>query len=87
MIKPVGFDLQDEYCRVSSSLSIRRNPESSQSSGPLFLHGSMELDLQQVQVDNQIVTEKDYRRTDEGLLISQVPDSCVIRIEVLIKPI
>ena len=80
------FDLQDEYCRVSSTLSIRRNPESSQSSGPLFLHGGMELDLQQVQVDNQIVTEKDYRRTDEGLVINQVPDSCVIRIEVLIKP-
>ena len=80
------FDLQDEFCRVSSTLSIRRNPESSQSSGPLFLHGGMELDLQQVQVDNQIVTEKDYRRTDEGLVINQVPDSCVIRIEVLIKP-
>ena len=80
------FDLQDEYCRVSSTLCIRRNPESSQSSGPLFLHGGMELDLQQVQVDNQIVTEKDYRRTDEGLVINQVPDSCVIRIEVLIKP-
>ena len=80
------FDLQDEYCRVISTLSIRRNPESSQSSGPFFLHGGMELDLQQVQVDNQIVTEKDYRRTDEGLVINQVPDSCVIRIEVLIKP-
>ena len=34
------FDLNDEYCRVSSELSIRRNPSSKSTSAPLILDTS-----------------------------------------------
>ena len=80
------FDLHEQFCRVTSALSIRRNPESQKKSAPLFLHGGIELDLQQLKIDDQIVAEKDYQRTVEGLVINQLPDSCVIEIEVLIRP-
>lgn len=80
------FDLHEKFCRVTSALSIRRNPESQKNSAPLFLHGGIELDLQQLKIDDQIVAEKDYQRTVEGLVINQLPDSCVIEIEVLIRP-
>ena len=80
------FDLHEQFCRVTSALSIRRNPESQKNSAPLFLHGGIELDLQQLKIDDQIVAEKDYQRTVEGLVINQLPDSCVIEIEVLIRP-
>lgn len=80
------FDLNDEFCRVSSSLSIRRNPESQSSSSPLFLHGGAELELQKIEIDSAVISETDYQRTAEGLIIDQVPDHCVINIEVLIKP-
>ena len=80
------FDLHEQFCRVTSALSIRRNPESQKNSAPLFLHGGIELDLQQLKIDDQIVAEKDYQRTVEGLVINQLPDSCIIEIEVLIRP-
>ncbi|MGB2374960.1 MAG: aminopeptidase N [Porticoccaceae bacterium] len=80
------FDLHEQFCRVTSALSIRRNPESQKNSAPLFLHGGIELDLQQLKIDDQIVAENDYQRTVEGLVINQLPDSCVIEIEVLIRP-
>ena len=80
------FDLYDEYCRVSSVLTIRRNPDSQKTSAPLFLHGGLGLDLQQLQIDDQMVAENNYQRTDEGLIINSLPDSCVISIEVNIRP-
>ncbi|MGB2360484.1 MAG: aminopeptidase N, partial [Porticoccaceae bacterium] len=80
------FDLNDEYCRVSSELSIRRNPSSKLTSAPLILHGGTELDLQQIKIDGHSISSSNYKRTDDGLVIDQVPDSAVISIEVLIKP-
>ncbi|MGB0459054.1 MAG: aminopeptidase N [Porticoccaceae bacterium] len=80
------FDLNDEYCRVSSELSIRRNPSSKLTSAPLVLHGGTELDLQQIKIDGHSISSSNYKRTDDGLVIDQVPDSAVISIEVLIKP-
>ena len=63
------FDLNDEFCQVSSSLSIRRNPESQSSSSPLFLHGGAELELQKIEIDSAVISETDYQRTAEGLII------------------
>ena len=80
------FDLNDDYCRVSSELSIRRNPSSKITSAPLFLHGGSELDLQFIKVDGHSIAKSNFRRTEDGLIIDQLPDSCVISIEVHIKP-
>ena len=80
------FDLNDDYCRVNSELSIRRNPDSELTSAPLFLHGGSELNLQQIKIDGHSMAGSDYKRTEDGLIIDQVPDNCVINIEVHIKP-
>ena len=80
------FDLNEEYCCVNSELIIRRNTESASTSAPLFLHGGPELDLQRIQVDGCELTENDYQRTEDGLIIKQIPDTAVVNIEVLIKP-
>ncbi len=80
------FDLNDDYCRVNSELSIRRNPSSKITSAPLFLHGGSELDLQFIKVDGHSIAESNFRRTEDGLIIDQLPDSCVVSIEVHIKP-
>ena len=80
------FDLNDDHCRVNSELSIRRNPNSKITSAPLFLHGGSELDLQFIKVDGHTIAKTNYKRTEEGLMIEQVPDTCVISIEVHIKP-
>jgi aminopeptidase N len=80
------FDLHDQYCRVNSKLSIRRNPDSKMMSKPLFLHGGAELDLQEISIDGQTIADSNYQRTEDGLIINDVPDNCVVSIEVLIKP-
>ena len=60
------FDLHDQYCRVNSQLSIRRNPDSKQISKPLFLHGGAELDLQEISIDGQTIADSSYQRTEDG---------------------
>jgi len=80
------FDLNEQYCRVESTLSIYRNPDSQDKTSSLFLQGGAELDLQRVVVDGQVLTKADYQRTQGGLSIAKVPDRCVVNIEVLIKP-
>jgi aminopeptidase N len=80
------FDLNDQHCRVSSSLAISRNPRSQQAKSALFLHGGPELDLQSINIDGRELTDSEYQRTDDGLVIGQMPDHGEINIEVLIKP-
>ncbi len=80
------FDLNEDYCQVNSVLTIRRNPASQSSSASLFLHGGKDLDLQCIEVDGCLLNDDQYQRTEDGLIINQVPDNAVINIEVLIKP-
>ena len=80
------FDLGEDSTRVTASLNIARNPDSDQQDGPLILHGSEGLDLQSMHIDGQLISTGDYSRDSDSLTISNVPDSCVVTTEVLIKP-
>ena len=80
------FDLGEDSTRVTASLNIARNPDSDQQDGPLILHGSEGLDLQSMHIDSQLISTGDYSRDSDSLTISNVPDSCVVTTEVLIKP-
>jgi aminopeptidase N len=80
------FELNDDCCRVHSELLIRRNTDSVQTSGPLFLHGGSELDLQHIKIDGNTIPDTHYERTEDGLVINQLPDNCLVSIEVQIKP-
>ncbi len=80
------FDLGEDSTRVTASLNIARNPDSDQQDGTLVLHGSEGLDLQSVHVDGQLIFTDDYSRDSDSLTINNLPDSCVVITEVLIKP-
>ena len=80
------FDLGEDNSRVTATLTIRRNPDSAETSADLILHGSEGLDLQSVQVDGVELKEGAYTRDSESLCISGLGDSATITTEVLIKP-
>ena len=80
------FDLHKDYCRVTSALTLRRNPDSQNQTAALTLNGGSGLDLQRIERDGQALSQEQYVRTEDALTISQMPDSCVITTEVLIKP-
>ena len=80
------FELNEDNCKVSSTLHIRRNPDSHSKQSDLFLQGGSELDLQQVALDGVLLTAEAYKRTEEGLIIKQVADAAVVEIDLLIKP-
>lgn len=80
------FDLGEDSTRVTASLNIARNPDSDQQDGTLVLHGSEGLDLQSVHIDGQLISTDDYSRDSDSLTINNLPDSCVVITEVLIKP-
>ena len=80
------FDLSQEHCRVTSALSIRRNPDSQMQSAALVLHGGAGLDLQWIEIDGRRLSSDDYACSENSLTIAELPDSCVVTSEVLIKP-
>ena len=78
------FEIGDESTRVISELQLSRNP----AAGP---SGDIELDGQQMKLvsvlmDGKLLAPGDYSLNAEKLVIHNAPDSCVLTIDVLIKP-
>ena len=80
------FDLGEHSTRVTATLTVARNPQSTEQDALLVLHGSAGLDLQSVQVNGQLLGEEDYVLDSDSLTLNNTPDSGVITTEVLIKP-
>ncbi|MDC1512718.1 aminopeptidase N [Porticoccaceae bacterium] len=80
------FDLGEHHTRVTTTLSLLRNPLSDEQDADLVLHGSEGLDLQSVSVDGQILEEGAFSCDSESLTISGLAGRAVITTEVLIKP-
>ncbi len=80
------FDLGEEHTRVTTTLAIRRNPDSDEPNADLVLHGSEGLDLQSVQVDGVCLEQGAYTRDSESLSIGGLGNSATITTEVLIQP-
>jgi aminopeptidase N len=80
------FDLGEHHTRVTTTLSLLRNPLSDEQDADLVLHGSKELDLQSVSVDGQPLEEGAYSCDRESLTIPGLDGRAVITTEVLIKP-
>ncbi|MDB9952077.1 aminopeptidase N [Porticoccaceae bacterium] len=80
------FDLGEHSTRVTTTLTVERNPQSTQQDAALVLHGSAELDLQAVQINGQLLGKEDYVQDSDSLTLNNMPDSAVITTEVLIKP-
>ena len=80
------FDLGEHSTRVTTTLTVERNPQSTEQYAVLVLHGSAELDLQSVQINGQLLGEGDYVQDSDSLTLNNMPVSGVITTEVLIKP-
>ena len=77
------FELDATETRVTSTLSIHRNPEGQ--GGPCMLNGEY-LTLVSIALDGKLLSGNDYQRTTETLLLPQVPASFELQIITVIHP-
>jgi aminopeptidase N len=77
------FELEENITTVTSTLKIKRNPDSD-TQNPLVLMGK-ELDLLSISIDGNLIDKNNYTQTKETLTIS-VPDQCVLECVTNIKP-
>ena len=80
------FDLGEEQTRVTSSLQVRRNPDSSDKTSALELNSKGEVQLQWIAVNGERLDSSAYSLSDDLLILPNLPDSCEISTEVLIQP-
>lgn len=80
------FELGEETTLVKSRLQVRRNPQSRSKSTVLALHGDKDLVLCRVAVNEWVVPESDYQRTDTELSIKGVPDQFTLEVVTEIDP-
>ncbi|GGI84384.1 aminopeptidase N [Legionella impletisoli] len=74
------FDLYDDEARVQSQMVFEReNP------GPLHLYGD-ELELIQLKMGDEMLSEGDYELKDGDLYIHDCPDAFTLHIETRIRP-
>lgn len=78
------FELGESETRVVSELAIRRN-QSVEGDNSLLLHGE-QLRLGEVYINDQLLTEADFRQDSESLLIASVPEQCLLQLETFIRP-
>jgi aminopeptidase N len=79
------FSLDEDVSQVRSVLLIRRNPESTDSSADLVLHGEG-LALKSLSIDGVDLKESAYQISAETLSIYSAPDQFELQCTVEIKP-
>src|SRR4051812_3661347 len=87
LIPTVELDVAifDDHTRVTSRLTIRRNPAAADREGPLVLDGE-ELSLESVALDGRLLSKREYSLTNEHLTLPGVPDEFVLATVVRIRP-
>ncbi len=68
----LNFDLDEQHTQVRSTLSLRRNPQSQDSSAALTLLGE-ELQLVSIAIDGQLLEQSQYVLGEEALIVHEVP--------------
>ncbi|MDX8125737.1 aminopeptidase N [Methylomonas sp. OY6] len=68
----LNFDLDEQHTQVRSTLSLRRNPQSQDSSVALKLLGE-ELQLVSIAIDGQLLEQGQYVLGEEVLVLHEVP--------------
>jgi len=81
----LSFDITETITTVKSKLHCQRNLDNTQKLSDLILDGE-NLKLIELMIDGEIIEEKKYNLTDKQLIISELPDKCVIEITVNIDP-
>ncbi len=81
----LGFDLDESQTKVTSRLSIRRTGSQPSKDKSLVLNGEA-LEFVSVRLDGILLSKDVYKRDDESLTISSVPDSFELEIVTIINP-
>lgn len=79
------FRLGEDVTEVTSRLTLRRNPDSTNHKAALVLHGE-NMQLYSLAVDGVVLTEEDYQLSDETLRIEKLPDVFTLACVTLIQP-
>jgi aminopeptidase N len=79
-------EINEDVTVVTTTLRVRRNPETSTESRDLVLDGSNDLVTTAVAVDDRELLSNEYGIDDESLTLFGVPDSFTLRTQVEIKP-
>lgn len=80
------FELKPDKTLVKARMTMRRNPESQSNSRELELQGDKLLLLCRVSVDDHVLLENEFQRIEQGLVISDVPDTFVLETVTEINP-
>ncbi len=81
----LDFDLRERDTRVTSRLSLRRNPAHPDPNAALRLDGEA-LKLLRIALDGRPLTDSDYALDTESLTLPRPPDSFVLETKVEIQP-
>ena len=79
------FELDPASTRVTSRLTVKRNPAAPASDQPLQLDGQ-ELELAALRVDGITLTENEYQFEEGKLVLEDLPDHATLEIETVIHP-
>lgn len=87
LIKTVDlcFILDEALTRVSSHLTILRNPDTKEQTRPLILNGE-HLELISIKLNDRLLPIDEYQLNKTELIISTVPNEFTLKIETQIKP-
>jgi aminopeptidase N len=75
----LDIDIRDDHARVTSLLEVRRNPKSKKRTAPLWLDGETQK-LIGVTLNGHALKAKDYRLTEHGLEIPDMPNKATLEI-------
>jgi aminopeptidase N len=81
----LDIDLQAQNTVVRSKLTVKKNPASQANTKQLTLAGDS-LELQQVKLNNKVLTANEYTLTKENLSISNLPEKFTLEITSITKP-
>jgi len=79
------FTLAEDVTKVHATLSMRRNPDASDTGAALVLQGQ-ELELKSVSIDGNELASGSYQVTADSLIIARVPDHFVLECVNELKP-
>ena len=81
----LSFELDPEDTVVRAKMTLRRNPDSSASDGPLVLHGD-ELELRHIELDGVALDSQEFEADSQSLRIHEPPAQFLLETEVRIRP-
>ncbi len=81
----LDFRLHDSECLVHAKTVFKRNRESQEQGGTLYLNGR-DLELLHIAVDGVELSDDRFQQTDDGLVLDDMPDSFLLEIRTRIFP-